>query len=332
MPAATVCTLVTGATGFVGRRLLRRLAERPELELHGLARRPPEDPLPGVEYHAADLTDSEGTFAELRPVVPRRVYHLAGMANPADCAAQPQVAYLSHVMGAQNLLLSLQGLDVRVVFASSAQVYGPQPPGPISEEAQRRPTSVYGRAKRGAEAVFERVAGYRGWEVFERERRAFRVAVGHSPRPEGVEVVIARPFNHSAAEQDPRYVLPGLAAEIRRALREGGPVRTGNLHPRRDFLHVEDVLDAYELLMDAGATGCAYNVCRGSAVSIGEVLEGLQRRLGAALPAEPDPALVREDDPEEITGDNHRLVELGWSPRVSMDELLDEVAGATGSP
>ena len=180
-------------------------------------------------------------------------------------------------------------------------MYGPVGSSPLAEYASTRPNSVYGKTKLAAERV---------------------------AREFGDWVRIARPFNHSGAEQSARYVLPALARAALRQLEQGGPARTGNLWPRRDFLHVDDVLDAYELLLEAEALSGPVNVCRGRATEIADLLQGLQQRLGAPVRNAPDPDLVRQGETKILFGDNRRLRGLGWRPRVELSRLLDEVARA----
>ena len=305
--------LVTGGSGFVGRRMLARLTARRAagevLELHALFRdAPAEPPRPGadwaeaVRWHAVDLADRGAVVGTVRAIAPERVYHFAALANPRDCAADPAAAFAVNAGGTAAVLAGLVPGAARALVVSSAQVYGRHVEGILGEDQPARPDSPYGRSKLCAERIAQRFA-----------RR-------------GLAVVVARPFNHAAREQSPRYVLPALAGQVRRARDEGLPLTTGNLWPRRDFLHVEDVLDAYELLIERGDSGTTYNVCRGETHSIGEALAGLQARLGTNLEPVTDPERARADDIPELGGEPRRLRELGWAPRHSFEQLLDELA------
>lgn len=293
--------LVTGASGFVGRRLLTRLAARAGAEPCGLSRTPPPAALlPPERWRSADLLDAAAVRAAVEELIPDAVVHLAAMAHPGDCARDPEGALRVARDGTRGLLEALPP-GARVVLASSAQVYGPPPGRPLREEDPVAPTTPYGRSKAAAEEV----------------------ARGAAER--GREVVIARPFNHSGAGQDTRYVIPALCAAVARAKATGAPVRHGNLFPRRDFLHVEDVLDAYELLLEEGVAGEAYNVASGRGAAIGEVLDLLEWVACAKVERREDPELIRGDDPPEVVGDPARLRALGWTPRRSLLDLLREV-------
>lgn len=297
--------MVSGAAGFVGQRLLRRLSGRPGLRLHALAREPKPEALADVpmEWHRADLLDTAALGRALEAARPDRLYHLAAIANPRECAAQPRLAYLVNAKGTLALFLALFRANpaARALLVSTAQVYGTRT-GRLAETDPAEPVTVYGRSKLSAE----------------------RVARGLARR--GKAVVIARSFNHTGRGQTPDYVLPALAQNLRRALATGGALGHGNLYPRRDFLHVEDVLDAYEILLERGTSGEVYNVCRGVGTSIGELLEGLMARLGRPHSTALDAALARASDPEEIVGDAHKLHSLGWCPKWPVDTILDELA------
>jgi GDP-4-dehydro-6-deoxy-D-mannose reductase len=302
-----VRTLVTGASGFVGgallARLVARLVARGEDELFALSRRPPRldaNDSRHVVWRSVDLRERAAVARFVAEAAPERVFHLAALANPGECRAEPDLAFACQVGGTAALLAAVGNL-ARVVVASTSQVYGRPAFSPVSEEAPLLARGPYARSKRAAEAVVRAFAG------------------------EGRQVVVARPFNHSGPGQSENYVLPALVAGVRRASARGEPIRTGNLFPRRDFLHVDDVLDAYELLAERGLGGSAYNVARGTATSIGELLAEIQRQLGTALPTVLDPARVRTDDVPEIVGDASRLRALGWSPRIAVPALVSDV-------
>jgi len=304
--------LVTGAAGFVGARLVGRLVARGGFEVHGLVRSAPPAAIakpgavtgPGaVTWHRADLADADAVCAAIAAVAPTRLFHLGAMANPRACAANPYLAWRTNARGTLAVLRALHRANpaARALFVSTAQVYGTRE-GRIAESAPLAPASAYGRSKLGGE----------------------RAARGMARR--GLTVVIARPFNHTGAGQSTDYVVPALAANLARALATGAPLLHGNLAPRRDFLHVEDVLDAYEVLIERGQAGEAYNVCRGVGVAIAELLEGFVARLGRPQSIAADPTLVRAGDPTAIVGAAHRLQALGWCPRWSVDAILDELS------
>ena len=295
--------LITGVSGFVGGRLAKRLANRDGVKLFGFSRSLPVELEPCVSWRSVDLADRAAVIDYMLEVNPDRVVHLAALAHPGDCRLGPERAFEMQVTGTAAMLSALSP-EASALIVSSAQVYGSHSASPIPETAELNADSPYGRSKRASEQV------------------ALAAAAS------GKRVIIARPFNHSGSGQQRRYVLPAFASRVLESRRTGEPITTGNLFPRRDFLHVEDVLDAYELLLEKGVSGEVYNVASGVGVSIEELLSKLQNLAGTELEVRQDPARMRANDPEEICGDAARLRALGWSPRFSLDDLLREVLKA----
>ena len=318
--------LLTGASGFVGGRLLERLRDPGRHGLGHLAglpvlafsrREPRSWPQPGVAWSPCDLTDPDAVqravfegLAERRG--PLWVLHLGGLADPRLAARHPRQARSANAEGTRNLLVALSnvvGADApgRVLLVSTAAVYGQRAldaEGRIPAGTRPRTRTAYGWSKRLAE----------------------RAALA-CPAP-GLEVVVARPYNHAGPGQGAGYVVPDLCADLRAALAEARPMRTGNLWPERDLLHVDDVLDAYLVLLERGEAGTVYDVARGEARPVRDILDGLVDRLGAPVAIEPDPERVRAGESPRIVGDASRLRALGWEPTRDLDAILDDAVGA----
>jgi GDP-4-dehydro-6-deoxy-D-mannose reductase len=144
----------------------------------------------------------------------------------------------------------------------------------------------------------------------------------------GLDVVRLRPFNHSGPGQPPEYALPAFARQIVQAERgETEPVvRVGNLDARRDFLHVGDVVRAYECAALQGRAGEVYNVCSGSAFALHEALDRLIALAKCEVRVETDPERLRPTDVPEIRGSHERLTaDTGWRPEISFDALLEDL-------
>lgn len=223
--------LLTGASGFVGSRILARLAahELPALagvHIHALSRSQPANwPAPGVDFHAIDLADREAVsrvVIGLDPA-PTWVLHLAGMADPREAARRPRQARAANAETTRNLLESLadRGTPTRFLLSSTAAVYG--------KAAVPGEGNAGGRIPEGSRAQSRTAYG---WS----KRLAERVTLGCTAP--ALETLVARPYNHAGPGQTAGYVVPDLAAEIRAAVAEGRSAKTGSLWPERDLLHL----------------------------------------------------------------------------------------------
>lgn len=318
-PSERVRILVTGGGGFAGRHLLREL-----LQVEGavvgatvlgeVPRWPGGHPFEGVEWMSLDLCSSTSAKEVVRSFRPDRIYHLAGQASVGESLDQPVFTWEVNATGTLRLLHALQDAKVegvRLVLASSAEVYGAVPSAdqPILESRPARPLTPYGSSKVAAETVVSQYA---------------RAGV--------VNAVIARSFNHIGPGQDERFVLPSMAAQLVAIGRgERAPVlEVGNVEVSRDFLDVRDAVRGYVTLMEHGDQAETYNICSGRSRTLMDVLERLVELSGTRARIEVDPERVRPIDIPLLEGDSGRLQALGWHPSYSLDrtlsDLLDEAA------
>jgi GDP-4-dehydro-6-deoxy-D-mannose reductase len=300
--------LITGITGFVGSHLAERLLAD-GLEIHGIAFEPPPYAnlatiASKLRIHRADLSDPDSLRAAVTAARPDAVVHLAGQAIPSLAQRDASGTVNLNVVGTANLLAALATLDgARLVYASSADVYGLPDRVPVDEDAPLRPTNVYAASKAAAEAFV----------------REFGDRAGHS-------AVILRPANTNGPRQHPGLAASGFAKQIAEA--EAGLVepviRHGRLDAQRDFLDVRDVAAAY-----AAAIGLApertetYNVGSGEPVSVDRVLRTLLHLARIPVRTELDPERVRPGDPTVVALDASRFrTRTGWAPKMTLERSL----------
>ena len=299
--------LVIGANGFVGRWLVRHLADAGD-EVHGLVGRPFQPPLRFASSVAAvDVRDAPAVAVEIRAFRPAAVYYLAGISQPAE-RENLELALAISVTGALMTLAACAALDApaRLLLVGSSHMYAnPASDSPIAEDSPLGSHTVYGSSKAAAEAAAMAIAD-----------------------TAGVEVIATRPFNHIGPGQSTAFVVPALADQVARisaGLNEP-EIRAGSLKARRDFTDVRDVVRAYRLLVQMGAPGTAYNIGSGHAVSIREVLDRLLRLGNVKATVSTDETLLRPFEPPAMVADASRLqAATGWEPSISLDESLRDV-------
>lgn len=286
--------LVTGSKGFVGHWLIAHLEEQ-------------GDEVIGLDAEV-DITDPALLQETVVNAAPDAVCHLAALASVGASWGASEATYRVNTVGTANVLDAALACRARprVLLVSSSEVYGRVAPAdlPLREDQPFAPVSPYAASKAAAELI-----GLQTW-------------LGS-----GLEVVRARPFNHTGPGQRADFVVPALAQQIAEAISAGGrQLHTGNLEARRDLSDVRDVVRAYRLLLVGGRPGQVYNVCRGEAVSIQEMAERLLAIAGVELPIVVDPDRVRPVEIPELRGDRSLIeAEVGWSPVYDLDRTLADV-------
>lgn len=303
--------LVTGIGGFAGPVVADALRTAGH-EVLGLVQAEPASPrlaalgLPAGALHAGDVTDAAGLGRLLAVTRPDGIVHLAGLTFVPAAEQDPAEAYRVNVGGLLALLAAVRKEmpKARVLAVGSADAYGAVERSelPVREETPFRPVTVYGASKAAAD-----------------------VAAAQWARAYGLDIVRARPFNHTGPGQDAAFVCSALARQV--AAIEAGTqeavLHVGNVDPVRDFSDVRDVAAGYVALLERGRTGEAYNLCSGSGSSIAEVIAILRTHARVALRVHSDPALRRAVDVERIVGSHERATrDAGWVPRIPLDATL----------
>ena len=236
MSAGAPTLLVTGHSGFVGGALLKRQAELEGAQDWRIATLPPE----------LDINEEAKLAQVLGLERPDYILHLAAQSFVPASFENPRATLEVNLLGTLSLIRAAQqsGFKGRLLYVSSSDVYGVVPPErmPITEEQPVAPRNPYAVSKAAAELLCRQMA-----------------------LTSGLDVVIARPFNHVGPGQDSRFVLSSFARDValRAAGKLDGPFMTGDLDVSRDFSDVLDVLQAYVAMLVKGVGGRTYNVCSG---------------------------------------------------------------------
>ena len=303
MPHETI--LVTGATGFAGGHLLDRLADRaPLIAWHRPDGRPP-DPTRHIEWRGVNLLDAADVARAIQESAPTQIFHVAGapQASSSWVSAVPHLR--TNVLGTHHLLeaVRLAGRACRVLIVSSSQVYQLSD-DPIDENAPLVPWTPYGLSKLAQDQLAERA-----W------------------RDDGVDVVIARPFNHAGPRQVGDFAVASFARQIARIEAGLAPpeLHVGNLDSRRDMTDVRDVVEAYDMLMTAAPAGRPFNICSGRAWKVHDLLDELLHVARVPIQIVMDEARLRPSDVPVVQGDASRIrSEVGWEPHIRVEQMLSD--------
>lgn len=298
-------TLITGATGFAGGHLLDRLADRaPLVAWYRPGGRPP-DTSRHIDWQPVDLLNPGMVAHAIEEASPTQIFHLAGAPQVASSWVSAVPHLRTNVLGTHHLLEAVRrsGRPCRILVVSSAQIYQVSD-DPVDENAPLVPSSPYGLSKLAQDRLADRA-----W------------------RDDGMDVVIARPFNHAGPRQAPEFAVASFARQIARIEAGLAPpeLRVGNLDTRRDMTDVRDVVEAYDLLMAAAPAGRPFNICSGRAWKVRDLLDELLHAARVPVSVVVDEARLRPSDVPVVQGDASRLrSEMGWAPRIRVEQMLSD--------
>jgi GDP-4-dehydro-6-deoxy-D-mannose reductase len=303
--------LITGATGFLGSNLARFLVERGDV-VHGTRYRNLTSMNPGLLQGTSlidcDVTDAARLDFVLAAIRPERIYHLAAQSLPTLSWHEPALTVRTNVIGTLNLFQSVikQKLKTRVLVACSSAEYGlvSEEEVPVGEDHALKPLHPYGVSKVAQDLL------------------AYQYFVNY-----GIPSVRIRIFNTTGPGKT-NDVSSDFAREIARI--ENGAtstvIKVGNLDTRRDITDVRDNIRGLYLAMEKGKMGEVYNLCRGEAYRIADLLTMMVRQSSRPIEVEVDRKLLRPSDEPIIMGDNTRMrAQTGWEPEVPLQQTLGDI-------
>ncbi|MEE1918366.1 GDP-mannose 4,6-dehydratase [Pseudomonas asiatica] len=302
--------VLTGANGFVGKVLLRRLLQ----DNHEVIGTVASSPVPAgreYDYEVMDVGDQAQVEAVIQRTRPTHLVHLAAVSNVAVSFKEPLLTWHTNVIGTLNLMEALKAHapECFTLFVSSSEVYGESFKSGqlLDEDVVCAPMNPYAASKLAAE-----------YAVMQYLRQ-------------GMAGVVVRPFNHIGPGQSADFVTASFARQI--ALIEAGlqvPVlKVGNLEASRDFLNVDDVCDAYAMLLAASGGQLehrVYNIASGASRQIRDVLDELLAQTTVPIAIQTDPERLRPSDIPLAAGSNARIkAAVGWVPTTPLAQTVRDI-------
>lgn len=294
----------------MGHHVAERLRED-GFDVLGVGNQPKlETSLEGIvdDYLSCDLTDAESVRQiDLNSV--SAIINLAGFAKVGDSRGQGEL-YDRVNIGVHTVLYDeclRQGVLPRIIAVSTGAVYDPNQPMPITEESKlvgQDKTNEYVISKQKMEQALDQYVGK-------------------------LDIVIARPFNHSGPGQLPGFLLPDLGEQIAEAVTLNKPLLVGNLETKRDYTDVRDVARAYVLLATTDSLQHdLYNICSGKSTRGREILDLLAKEFGASdVEIKIDKTRIRANDVMDIYGSRDRLTQdTDWEPTISVEQMVRDYA------
>ncbi len=308
--------LVTGGAGYTGSVVVEELVRdgHTVVVLDNLSTGHPEAVAPNIPLVRADLRDRACVEATLRDHQVEAVVHMAADALVGESVQKPGENHDSDITAGLSLLDAMVTVGVsRLVFSSTAAVYGEPARQPIEEHDPTVPTTPYGETKLAFERALRRYDG-----------------------AHGLRSVSLRCFNAAGASErcgelhDPETHLIPVVLQAAAGLRDrvnifGGDYKTPDGTCIRDYIHVSDLARAHVLALGGLERGSAtYNLgCGGKGYSVLQVIDAAWRVTGEGIPVKMGPR--RAGDPAVLVASSDRIQrELGWSPTLgSLDAIVE---------
>jgi len=263
--------LITGLDGFTGYYVKKELLAHGNTDVNQVI---------GLK---SDLTDRDAVAAEIKQIQPETVVHLAAVAFVGH--GNVEDFYKVNLIGTCNLLEALyQSAPTikRILLASSANVYGNQSEGKLSEECALSPANDYAVSK----FAMEQMAAL--W-------------VNRLP------LFIVRPFNYTGVGQHDDFLIPKIVNHFRS---KASVIELGNLDVYREFNDVRMIAEIYSKLLQLAPIGERINVCTGKSYSLKEIIKLCGEITNHDIEVKVNPKFVRANEVKTLMGDNQKLITL----------------------
>ena len=296
--------LVTGATGFVGSRLLECLAEMGEHDLYALQRYVTGRYVLGADHGVkvvfCDLRDQFAVRHAVCEVQPEIVVHLASISPVAYSFDHPNEVLDTNLTGTVNLAEScLHEVPhfKHFLFASTSETFG-NGPLPKREDTPQAPNSPYSVSKHAAEKYVLYM-----WDAYK------------------FPMTVLRPFNTYGRRDNTHFLVERMLVQMLR----GDVVKLGDPTPERDLLYIDDHVDAYLTCFAKPqvSIGQVFNFCTGEKLAVQALADKMRAITGFRGQVLWDTIPRRPLDTQDLYGDSTKAKSvLGWEAKVSLDEGL----------
>jgi UDP-glucose 4-epimerase len=308
--------LVAGGAGYVGSTTIERLLESGHAvtAYDNLASGHRRSVIDGARLAVGDLLDRHQLVHLLREERIEAVLHCAAKSLVSESLVDPGLYYRNNVTGGLSLLEAMREAGVsRLVFSSTAAVYGEPRRVPIAEADRTEPINPYGATKLAFEGAMRWFAASHGFRAI--SLRYFNVAGATALNGE----------DHDPETHLIPLVLRVAAGEASHVQIYGQDYPTPDGTCIRDFVHVRDLANAHLLALEATGEGDpsleVYNLGSAAGFSVREVVEAARKITGRSIPARP--LKRRMGDPPVLVASSRRARrELGWTPRASTLEQM----------
>jgi len=281
--------LITGHDGFIGTNLVKSLSKKYELFGVSLNKSPQKINQIKKNINKLKIDDLPKNIST--------VIHLAALTDVDLCQKNPTECFQANVYGTQNILEITKKINANFIYLSTNHVYGPPKKLPIKEDHPKNPSSIYATSKLLSEIICQTYA-----------------------KNYGINVSIIRLFSVYGPNSAKHLVSTKIISQIL----NDSSIQLGNLFPKRDFIYIDDVINAIELILTKTVGYNEFNVGTGKSHSILELCKILKKISESKIPVVSTKSKSRIKEIKNIYANSNKLKKLGWNPHYTIEEGLKD--------
>lgn len=307
--------LITGIGGFAGSHLADYVVNHTNSELFGILRDLEKDDnlrqIEGkVQLATCEIADFQSVFKVIKEIKPDIIFHVAGQAFVPSSFEHAAETFKTNVIGTINIFEAVKASEItpRIIVVTSGEVYGETfgLPALHTEQSIPQPVNPYAASKTSVDYIAQTYKKY-----------------------EGLNIVIARPFNHTGPRQRPNFVCSSLAKQIVTIQKTKSPkiLRVGNIKARRDFTDVRDIARGYWMLSQIdNKHNYIFNLCSGKIFSIEEIIKIYEEIVGLQFELNVEPKRLRGYDIQLLAGNASAVIHsVGWKAEIQLKQTLTDL-------
>jgi len=281
--------VITGHNGFLGSNLLSKLISE-KYKIIGISKTiKKNNSIKQIKRNILNIKDSD--IAKNSCII-----HLAAITNVAYCEKYPEECYKVNAIATQKILEIARKKNCSLIYPSTSHVYAIPHKLPIKEAHPTNATSVYSESKISGEKLCETYS-----------------------KSYGLNISVLRLFS----TYGPKNSEYKVESRIITQLLSNKSIKIGNLSPKRDFVYIDDVIRAFQIVMKNLKGFNTYNVGSERSYSIQEICNILKKLSGKKNPIIVDKTKLRKNDIKNVVSDCSKIKKLGWKPRVSINKGLE---------
>ena len=279
--------LITGHDGFIGKNLVKSLSKK--YELFGVSLNKSPQKINQIKKNINKLK------VEDIPENISTIIHLAALTDVDFCQKNVSECFQTNVYGTQHILEIARKINANFIFLSTNHVYGIPKKLPIREDHPKNPESIYATSKLLSEILCQSYA-----------------------KNYGINVSVIRLFSVYGPNSANHLVTSKIISQIL----NNSSIKLGNLFPKRDFIYIDDVIDAIKLVLTKTVGYNEFNVGTGKSYSILELCKILKKISKSKNPIVSTKLKYRKNEIKNIYSNSNKIKKLGWNPKYTIENGL----------